>query len=59
MTPTTSEIKFHWSAMVLFTGGVFTAGAAEISAAESRCPVQRFKNFFKRKPKPIPAEVLS
>jgi len=25
---------------------------------ESRCPVQRFKNIFKRKPKPVPSEVL-
>lgn len=58
MTPSTSEIKFHRSAMVFFTGGVFTAGATEISAAESRGPVQRFKKLFKRKPKPVPAEVM-
>ena len=33
-------------------------GAVEILSAESRCPVQRFKNVFKRKSKPVLSEVL-
>ena len=30
-----------------------------IPAAESRCPVQRFKNVFRRKPRPVTSEVLT
>jgi anaerobic magnesium-protoporphyrin IX monomethyl ester cyclase len=33
--------------------------SVEIRSAPSRCPVQRFKNLFQRKPKPLPTEVLS
>jgi anaerobic magnesium-protoporphyrin IX monomethyl ester cyclase len=33
--------------------------SAEILSSDSRCPVQRFKNFFKRKPKSVPCEVLT
>lgn len=31
----------------------------EMLSDESRCPVQRLKNLFKRKPKPVPSKVLS
>ncbi len=33
--------------------------SADLSVAESRCPVQRFKNLFKRKPQPVPNKVLT
>lgn len=35
------------------------AEPAVILSSESRCPVQRVKNLFKRKPKPVPIKVLS
>jgi len=35
------------------------AEPTEIRSAASRCPVQRFKNLFRRKPRPVTSEVLT
>ena len=52
-----SYLKDQMAGLELPEGMTESAG---LLSAESRCPVQRFKNFFKRKPKPkpVPADVL-